>query len=71
MSRVAHTQVQNEALVLVTLHVFVFNQFSNFNTALCKSSPPSMEETFPPNLVSPANWLKHLLVLHASHSQKH
>ena len=53
-----HSQVQNEAFVLVMLHAVVLTQFSNLFTFLCKPSPPSVEATAPPNLVSTANLLK-------------
>ena len=33
-------------------------QFSNLSTSLCKPSPPSVEATAPPNLVSSANLLR-------------
>ena len=45
-------------LFLLYFMWLVHNQFSNFSTPLCKSSPPSMEETVPPNLMSLANVLK-------------
>ena len=57
--RVALTQVQSQALVLVILQLhFVLTQFSSLSSPLCKSSPPSMEETVPPNLMSLANVLR-------------
>ena len=59
MSRVAPTQVHNQAhFVLVMLYAPTCTHFSDLSTSLCKSSPPSVGATAPPNLVSSANLLR-------------
>ena len=51
-------RVRHLFLLHFMLCEFVLTQFSHLSTSLCKSSPPSMEATAPPNLVSSVNLLK-------------